>query len=82
MKVGLTLKISSAKAVPDEVGRMKIIKRVEPKSKDRFVQFYCPCCGSRLVTRIYRNKGYYCFVCPVCHEECMVGEEQIAEVDE
>lgn len=66
---------------------MKIIKKVEPKSKDRFVQFFCPCCGSRLEERLsamgttmYRNEVHYCFICPVCKEECMVDEGQIAEV--
>lgn len=66
---------------------MKIIKRVEPKPKDRSVQFNCPFCGSRLEehldkmgTRLYRSEEYYCFACPVCHEDCMVNEGQICEV--
>ena len=68
---------------------MKLIKRVESKPKDRFVQFDCPCCGSRLEERLsamgttmYRNEEYYTFVCPVCHELCGVDEGQIAEVGE
>ena len=68
---------------------MKIIKKVEPKSKDRPVQFNCPYCGSLLEERLsvlgkrmYLNEEYYTFVCPVCHESCMVEEWQIAEVGE